>query len=41
MNNSILEACMSDVLFLGLTVLFLLLSLGLINALDGLREEKS
>lgn len=32
---------MSDVLFLGLTVLFLLLSLGLIKALDGLREEKS
>lgn len=32
---------MSDVLFLGLTVLFLLLSLGLIKALDGLGEEKS
>lgn len=32
---------MSDVLFLGLTVLFFLLSLGLIKALDGLREEKS
>lgn len=32
---------MSDVLFVGLTVLFLLLSLGLIKALDELREEKS
>jgi hypothetical protein len=32
---------MADLLFLGLTVLFLMLSLGLIHALDGLREEKS
>lgn len=31
---------MNDVLLLGLTVLLLLLSLGLINMLDGLREEK-
>ena len=32
---------MNDVLFLGLTVLFILLSIGLLNALDGLREDKS
>jgi hypothetical protein len=32
---------MNDVLFLGLTVLFLLLSIGLLHALDGLREDKS
>jgi hypothetical protein len=32
---------MNDILFLGLTVLFFLLSVGLINALDGLREDKS
>jgi hypothetical protein len=32
---------MSDILFLGLTVLFFLLSIGLLNALDGLREDKS
>jgi hypothetical protein len=32
---------MSDVLFLGLTVLFFLLSIGLLHALDGLREDKS
>ncbi len=32
---------MNDLLFLGITVLFLALSLGLIKALDILREEKS
>ncbi len=32
---------MKDVLFLGLTILFFLFSLGLIRALDGLREDKS
>jgi len=32
---------MSDILFLGLTILFLVLSLGLIHVLDGLREDKS
>jgi hypothetical protein len=31
---------MNDLLFLGLTVLFLVFSLGLISALDGLREDK-
>ncbi len=31
---------MTDLLFLGLTVLFFALSLGLIWALDGLREDK-
>ncbi len=32
---------MNDLLFLGLTVLFFLLSIGLLNVLDGLREDKS
>ncbi len=32
---------MNDLLFLGLTVLFFLLSIALLNALDGLREDKS
>ena len=32
---------MNDLVFLGLTVLFFLLSIGLIRALDGLREDKS
>ena len=32
---------MNDFLFLGLTVLFFLLSIGLIYALDGLREDES
>ncbi len=32
---------MNDLLFLGLTVLFFLLSIGLLNMLDGLREDKS
>ena len=32
---------MNDLLFLGLTVLFFLLSLGLLYMLDGLREDKS
>ena len=32
---------MNDLLFLGLTVLFSLLSFWLLNALDGLREDKS
>lgn len=32
---------MNDLLFLGLTVLFFLLSIGLLNTLDGLREDKS
>ena len=32
---------MNDLLFLGLTVLFFLLSLGLLYVLDGLREDKS
>jgi len=32
---------MNDALFLGLTILFLLISLGLIRLLDGLREDKS
>jgi len=32
---------MNDVLFLGLTILFFALSLGLTNILDGLREDKS
>ena len=32
---------MSDVLFLGLTVLFFALSIGLLSALDSLREDKS
>jgi hypothetical protein len=32
---------MNDFLFLGLTVLFLTLSLGLIQALDALREDRS
>jgi len=31
---------MNDILFIALTVLFFLLSLGLLYALDGLREEK-
>lgn len=31
---------MNDLLFLGLTALFFVLSLGLISVLDGLREEK-
>jgi len=31
---------MNDALFLGLTILFLLISLGLIRLLDGLREDK-
>jgi hypothetical protein len=31
---------MNDILFLGLTVLFLLLSLGLVKALESLREDK-
>jgi hypothetical protein len=30
---------MNDLSFLGITVLFLMLSLGLIRILDGLREE--
>lgn len=32
---------MNDLLLLGLTVLFFLLSIGLLNALNGLREDKS
>ena len=32
---------MNDLLFIALTVLFFLLSIGLLNALDGLREDKS
>jgi hypothetical protein len=32
---------MSDVFYLGLTAVLLLLSLGLIGALDGLQEDKS
>lgn len=32
---------MNDLLFLGLTVLFVLLSIGLLYALDGLREDES
>lgn len=32
---------MNDLLFFGITVLFFLLSIGLLNALDGLRENKS
>jgi len=32
---------MNDLVFLGLTVLFFLLSIGLLNVLDGLREDKS
>ena len=32
---------MNDLLFLGLTVLFFLLSLGLLYVLDGLQEDKS
>jgi len=32
---------MNDLLFLGITVLFFLLSIGLLNALDGLQEDKS
>lgn len=32
---------MNDIFYLGLTAFFLLLSFGLINVLDGLREEKS
>ena len=32
---------MNDLSFLSLTVLFFLLSIGLLNALDGLREDKS
>ena len=32
---------MNDLLFIGLTVLFFLLSLGLLYMLDGLREDKS
>ncbi len=32
---------MNDLVLLGLTVLFFLLSIGLLNALDGLREDKS
>jgi hypothetical protein len=31
---------MNDILFLGLTVLLLMLSLGLIGVFDGLREDK-
>lgn len=31
---------MNDLFFLGLTVLFILLSLGLIDVLEGLQEEK-
>lgn len=32
---------MNDLLFLGLTVLFFWLSIGLLHLLDGLREDKS
>jgi hypothetical protein len=32
---------MNDLLFFGLTVLFFLLSIGLLNVLDGLRDDKS
>lgn len=32
---------MNDILFLGITVLFFLLSLGLLYTLDGLQEDKS
>ncbi len=32
---------MNDLVFPGLTVLLFLLTLGLLNALDGLREDKS
>jgi hypothetical protein len=32
---------MNDLLFLGLTVLFFLLSLGLLYVVNGLREDKS
>lgn len=31
---------MNDILFLGLTVLSFLLSIGLLHVLDGLREDK-
>jgi hypothetical protein len=31
---------MNDLLFIGITVLFFSLSIGLISALDGLREDK-
>lgn len=31
---------MNDLLFLGLTVLLLMFSLGLLHALEGLQEEK-
>jgi hypothetical protein len=31
---------MNDLLFLGLTILFFMLSMGLIHALEGLREDK-
>lgn len=32
---------MGDLLFVGLTILFFALSIGLLHALDGLREDKS
>lgn len=32
---------MNDLLFIGLAVLFFLLSIGLLYALDGLREDNS
>lgn len=32
---------MNDILFVGLTILFFALSLGIINILDELREDKS
>jgi hypothetical protein len=32
---------MNDLLFLGLTLLFLVLSVGFMNTLEGLREEQS
>ncbi len=32
---------MNDLLFIGLTVLFFLLSIGLLNLLDDLQEDKS
>ena len=32
---------MNDIVFLSISILFFLLSLGLIRALDGLREDKS
>ena len=31
---------MNDLMFLGITVLFLLISVWLANALDGIREDK-